>query len=74
MRIQFFRQAVQSETAPSSSLLMELSLKKVPEGREQPDPVANDLRDCEHRYRQDGTRHAPHPIPEDQCNDDKEGG
>jgi len=48
-----------SETARSSSLLMELSLKKVPEGREQLDPVANDLRDCEHRYRQDapGTPH-----------------
>ena len=27
-----------------------LSLKKVPEGCENPDPVANDLRDCEHGH------------------------
>ena len=27
-----------------------LSLKKVPEGCKHPDPVANDLRDCEHGH------------------------
>jgi hypothetical protein len=49
---------------------MELSLKKVPQGRQHPDSV---LCDCEHRHRKDRAGHAPHPIPEDQSNNHKEG-
>ena len=36
--------------AKSRRRIGRLSLKKVPEGREHPDPVANDLRDCEHGH------------------------
>jgi hypothetical protein len=36
--------------AKSRRRIGRLSLKKVPEGREHPDPVANNLRDCEHGH------------------------
>src|SRR3984957_6803954 len=34
------------------------------------DAVANDFNDAEDGDRENGTGHAPHPIPEDQGNDD----
>jgi hypothetical protein len=50
-----------------------LSLEKVTEGCQHPDPVTHDLRDRQHRHGQNRAGHTPHPVPEDEGYDDEHG-
>ena len=48
-----------------------LPLKEVPQGLERAQSIGNDLQDSQHRNRQDCAKHAPHPEPEHQRQDDQ---
>src|ERR1051326_4215025 len=48
-----------------------LSLDEMAKRCESPDTVADDLGNSQHRHSEDRTKNAPHPIPEDQRQDDQ---
>ena len=52
-------------TAGRVAEMLRGNLEKIVQHGKRADSITDYFRDGEHRHRDDGTRNAPHPIPED---------